>query len=80
MKIAGWFVNGEQITFDLDKIVEAADKDFCEKLKEIEEKRGWDTERWHVEADELIVKILKSAWYEKTAEEYDRQSNDWRYA
>ena len=57
--------------------LERTDEQLAKKLKSVV---SWDNEAMHGDADDLLVEFLRAIWYEKSADQYDEMSKDFRYA
>ena len=57
--------------------LERTDEQLAKKLKSAV---SWDNEWMHCKADELLTDFLRAIGYEKSANQYDEMSNDFRYA
>lgn len=57
--------------------LERTDEQLAKKLKSVV---SWDNEWMHCEADKLLTDFLRAIGYEKSANQYDEMSGNFRYA
>jgi len=57
--------------------LERTDEQLAKKLKSVV---SGDNEQMHADADQLLSDFLRAIWYNKSADQYDEMSKDFRYA
>lgn len=57
--------------------LERTDEQLAKKLKSVV---SVDNEQMHCDADQLLSDFLRAIWYNKSADQYDEMSKDFRYA
>jgi len=57
--------------------LERTDEQLAKKLKSVV---SGDNEQMHADADQLLLDFLRAIWYNKSADQYDEMSKDFRYA
>lgn len=57
--------------------LEQTDEQLAKKLKSVV---SGDNEQMHADADQLLSDFLRAIWYNKSADQYDEMSKDFRYA